>query len=358
VNGHAPPHAPLRLTRNEAEARTLLAQHVQRRECAVGGRTLQISMEPLAVGGMTGFGARDWSIQATWCGATFELRLPESIADQWLRARFGELELPRLPQPYRDAAFEAALNDVLTAIETAGHGPVRIEQARQAPAEPTPERSHHFGLAMTDGDVTMWGTLFADSLGLMALAGAAADWRAAVGPLGVADIPARLRAEIGRATLSPGEIASLRTGDAVLLQRCWIDDEGSLLLGCAGGALRVRGQESGLVVTRPFKTEEEYPMDEEFEDEHGDAGELADEAPVALHAVPVRLQFDLGERTMPLAEVCELQLGQVLDLGRPLSHVVNIRANGALVGTGELIEIGGRIAVSIASLGRQGGSQP
>jgi type III secretion protein Q len=70
------------------------------------------------------------------------------------------------------------------------------------------------------------------------------------------------------------------------------------------------------------------------------------------------LQFDLGERTMPLVEVCELQLGQVLDLGRPLSHVVNIRANGALVGTGELIEIGGRIAVSIASLGRQGGSQP
>ena len=53
-------------------------------------------------------------------------------------------------------------------------------------------------------------------------------------------------------------------------------------------------------------------------------------------------QAELGQR---------VQVGQVLDLGRPLSQAVNIRANGALIGTGELMEIGGRIAVGITSLG-------
>ncbi len=53
---------------------------------------------------------------------------------------------------------------------------------------------------------------------------------------------------------------------------------------------------------------------------------------------------------MTLSEIRLLQPGQVLDLGKPLASAVNIRANGTLIGLGELVEIDGRLGVSVAML--------
>ena len=73
-------------------------------------------------------------------------------------------------------------------------------------------------------------------------------------------------------------------------------------------------------------------------------------SPQPLDGVPVTLHFDLGDRSIPLGELKALQVGQVLELDRPLSQPVRIRANGALIGTGELVEIDGRLGVTIATL--------
>ena len=97
-------------------------------------------------------------------------------------------------------------------------------------------------------------------------------------------------------------------------------------------------------------------MDDEFDEVPQTPDGLPDEEATNLESLPVRLHFDLGQRSMPLAEVAALQVGQVLELARPLSQAVSIRANGALIGTGELMEIGGRIAVGITSLGTLRGS--
>lgn len=74
----------------------------------------------------------------------------------------------------------------------------------------------------------------------------------------------------------------------------------------------------------------------------------------ALDQLPLRLAFDLGERTLSLAELKALQPGQTLELGRPLAGAVQLRVNGALVGTGELVEIDGRLGVTVTSLAAQG----
>ena len=70
----------------------------------------------------------------------------------------------------------------------------------------------------------------------------------------------------------------------------------------------------------------------------------------ALDSVPVRLSFDLGEVSLTLAQLRALQPGQTLDLGHPLAGAVRIRANGALVGEGDLVEIDGQIGVSVRHL--------
>ena len=75
---------------------------------------------------------------------------------------------------------------------------------------------------------------------------------------------------------------------------------------------------------------------------------------VSLDSVPVRLSFDLGERTLSLGELKALQVGQSFDLVQPLSSAVQLRVNGALIGTGELVEIDGQIGVTITALGAKG----
>lgn len=77
----------------------------------------------------------------------------------------------------------------------------------------------------------------------------------------------------------------------------------------------------------------------------------ADETPSALDDVPVALSFDLGELQLPLSELRHLAPGQSFDLGRPLAGAVRVRANGALIALGELVEIDGRLGVALTQIG-------
>ena len=60
--------------------------------------------------------------------------------------------------------------------------------------------------------------------------------------------------------------------------------------------------------------------------------------------------FELGERSLSLHELQTLAPGFTFDLGRDLRQAVQIRANGMLIGTGELVDIDGRIGVVVTSL--------
>jgi type III secretion protein Q len=350
-------YAPPRLTRNEAEARTLLAQHVQRRKIKLGDTDWLITLEPLPRGASIGYGAHDWVVRGQWGAAELRLRLPGAVADQWIRARFGAMELPEFPKTMRAAAFESALHDVFAALDAAGHGAIRMEAVEEnAGAGGQVGEGHHFGLAVEAGGLTLWGTLSTDSLGLMQIAELAARRPAVRGPVNAEELPVVLRAEIGTSTLTYSELRGLRPGDAVMVRHCWIGETAELWLRHEEWGLRARKDGAHLVVTAPFGATE-LSMDDEFDDVPPTADGLPDEEEATLESLPVRLHFDLGQRSMPLGEVAALQVGQVVELARPLSQAVSIRANGALIGTGELMEIGGRIAVGITSLGTLRGSR-
>lgn len=67
--------------------------------------------------------------------------------------------------------------------------------------------------------------------------------------------------------------------------------------------------------------------------------------------IPVRLSFDLGEQMLTLGELRRLQPGEYFDLQRRIdSGPLQIRANGTLVGTAELVDIEGRIGARILTL--------
>lgn len=69
-----------------------------------------------------------------------------------------------------------------------------------------------------------------------------------------------------------------------------------------------------------------------------------------INKVPVQLTFDLGHKTMSFNELKQLRPGYVMDLPGNLPEVVKIRAQNKQIGTGELVEIDGRIGIRILSL--------
>lgn len=351
------PALPLKmpsLTRNEAEARTLLARRAQRCNVLLGDTHWQLSIAPAPEGDIAPFGDDDWVVHVHWAGARFALRLPSGSADQWLRARFPSLDWTLLSPEIRSAALEAALHDVTASLEAAGQGPVQLVAMDPEGDDQAVSFAHRFSVALVCGPITTHAAIATDTLGLMLMASVAAQLPRGRGPLPHGAVPVLLRAEIGTATLTRAELSSLEAGDAVMLRQYHVDPKGQLRIGHGHWCMRVRADGAQLVVTERFRSME-GEMEDDYDDEEHENDGLPAEDGNPFDTLPVCLRFDLGQRTLPLSEVEQLQVGEVLELSRPLSRAVTIRANGAVIGSGELVEIGGRLAVSITSIGlRQG----
>jgi type III secretion system YscQ/HrcQ family protein len=66
--------------------------------------------------------------------------------------------------------------------------------------------------------------------------------------------------------------------------------------------------------------------------------------------IEVQLTFDVGDVTLTLKELEGMREGYTLTTDRPVDEVVNIRANGHLIGRGRLVKVEGRLGVQIEEL--------
>jgi type III secretion system YscQ/HrcQ family protein len=69
-----------------------------------------------------------------------------------------------------------------------------------------------------------------------------------------------------------------------------------------------------------------------------------------ISQIPVQLSFDLGQKTLSFNEVRQLRPGYILELGITLPEIIQIRSQNRLIGTGELVEVNGRVGVRIINL--------
>ena len=69
-----------------------------------------------------------------------------------------------------------------------------------------------------------------------------------------------------------------------------------------------------------------------------------------INKVPVQLSFDLGHKTLSFNEIKQLRPGYIIDLPTSLPEVVQIKAQNKQIGSGELVEVDGRIGIRITSL--------
>ncbi len=378
-----------RLSGNVATARTLVARH---------GADIPVRLSSDMADGST----PDWRVTLTpgipdavrqsatlateieWAGARLRLGLPSDAPAVWLAARMPELDLATLPQPLLDTALEAMLGEILAAVDRASSaGPARVVPRDSAMSTPLP---HAWTLALQAAHhgPLRYATLQADDLGLMLLAALISKAEPAGNTLALDSLPVQVRAVIGHTDLSATALQSLAPRDVVLLDEYLVDRDGELWLAVENGqGVRVRHEHSSYVVTQGWTTlaslassMTHFPTPSPHSPDQPDtsgasdtpgtetttqARTAADETseprshhgdPLDMAGIPVRLSFDLGERQLTLADLRKLQPGETFDLQRPLTDgPVMIRANGALIGTGDLVEVDGRVGVVIHQLG-------
>lgn len=290
----------------------------------------------------------DRSVRFEWAGAALRARAPASALAAWVSARVPDLApLGVLPDALLDAALETVVAEATAALAGASPGgPLRV--VPEVDGTPLPHVWTLAAHAQSTGSA-VWVVLEADELGLLLLASLLARIPpSAAETVDVDDVPIRLRAEVGHARLPADLLRTVVGGDVILLDDYLVSPQGELWLGVPGGqGVRVRAENSSYCVTQGWTS---LMTQTPSSDEGASAGE-----PLDLDAVPVRLSFDLGDRSLSLAELRQLQPGAIFDLQRPLSDgPVMIRANGALIGTGSLVEVDGHVGVCVATLGKGG----
>ena len=331
-----------RLTQVEAQALRLIAQSAQDVSLDWGGQTWSLNLRPLPPHAQLAVGPGEWWVSLSWSGLPFDLVVPETAVQAWLRARFAQLDIPAIPHPLFNAVFEAACDSLVALLQSGTPDPVLLE--RWAPADAQPRNlPHTFAIALRTGAQVVRAQLSTSAQGLVFLAERAAGRVAARNHLIVDELPMTLVAAIGMTWLGLDEVARLKPRDTILFDVRLLDEDGQLWVIQGNTGFRVRRQGLNLTVTEQFM-ERQWTVPPEDENSAPRA-ELS-----SLEHLPIQVVFDLGELSFTVGELQALQVGQPLALSRPLSSAVALRVNGALIGTGELVEIEGELAVTITSL--------
>ncbi|AWQ07976.1 SctQ family type III secretion system cytoplasmic ring protein BscQ [Bordetella bronchiseptica] len=333
-----------RLSAGEAHALSRIACHGARFDVRLGEPAVRwhCALTPCVHGDLAD-GEME-SLQLQWAGTYIGLTVPRAAAAGWLAARLPRFSGVELPEPIAAAALEAMLEEVCRGMAGLDQqGPVRV--ARQGGTPPV--QPHRWTLTVRAPDGGVWRAVLAcDAWALQAVAAALDSVAPADGPVNPERVPVRLRADVGAASVTAGQLRTLRAGDVVLLAQYRVGDAGELWLSAGPSAIRVRAEHASFRVTQgwtPIMTEPATP----------DPGETPAQAEATLDTdqIPVRLTFDLGEREFTLAQLRSLHPGCTFDLERPIADgPVMVRANGLLLGSGRLVDIDGRIGVVLQSV--------
>jgi type III secretion protein Q len=327
------------------QARDVLAQRVQALQVDWGGAAWTLTLTPSMTCGALNVGDGECYLQCAWASVTWDLVLPQGVVQAQIRARYPQVDASEIPEPIAAACLEEAVQSLAAAIEPLGYGPARVDRLMQGPAQTRP-MAHVFDLKARCGDAVVLGRLATGSLGLTLLADLASGLPPAANDLPVERLPMAWRAEIGCTWLAAHEVGRLAVGDSVLLEQSHFEGDRCLWLACADMGLRVVMGETGLTVSTPLdRGGWTMHLDPDVSPSPADR--------VAIDHLPLRLVFDLGEVSMPLEAVRQLQAGQTIDLGHPLERAVRVRINGVHIATGELVDIDGHLGVTLTALVRR-----
>ena len=286
-----------------------------------------------------------------WAGGRFFIDIPSSAMHDWIAGSLGGVTLAQIPTEWSNAALETGIRWLTDSFSDFGKGHARLVDHTQTPSS-LPGGAPHllsFEIQFESSKNAVHGLVHADSLGVILLAsllesrskvhaaspGNDIDW---------GHLPVSLCLTLGEADITTRQCLELEAGDVVFMTQRFIDGQQRLMLRSAphrGQCWAVSAQlnEDHLILTGAPSTMSNSPDTTSTESDES--------RPVSVDAVPVRLSFDVGQKTVTWSEMASLAAGDTLALDRPTTEYVTIRANGAVIGKGHLVEMDNRLGVAL-----------
>jgi type III secretion protein Q len=184
-----------------------------------------------------------------------------------------------------------------------------------------------------------------------------AELAAAFPALPMADwdrLPVAIRREIGVCTLLLAELISLNPGDIVFPEEYFPQSPGGPRLSvdsAEGGTLHFLClQQNSTLTIRGWQMSE---AETEMRDEETGGKTAISEGPLpeaCIDELSVRVTLELDALILPLSTLREMRAGYVLETGKGVENPVTIRIGGKIVGTGELLDVAGRVGVRIRAM--------
>ena len=284
-------------------------------------------------------------LQMEWAGARLLLDVSDAAQHSWLRAVLGGVDYAPMPDDWRQAALTHAGQWLCDRLGALGRGQVMLEHIQPPSTNRPQDAAHAFLMELALGDVTIHAVLHLDGLALLQVSSL---WPAAPhvpGPLDTDALPVALQLCVGDTLLPIEQLRRLQVGGVVFLSQWWMDGEHTVQLRSPVHAHRYWSVPARLSPTSLTILGPALPMNDVSLPADAPNNELPD-----LEQLPIKLSFDMGEQTLTLAELRALNTGHTLALTRPVSDGVTIRANGVVVGSGNLVDIDGRLGVMVTRL--------
>lgn len=298
-------------------------------------------------------------VKIDWGGAELTLRVGNALLETAMRDTLEVDHMGPVEGEVRAILVEAALADLARTVEALARKRFRLLETRAEQAlggsgcVADAGGRHGLSLSLSDGEIDYACEAWIDDLALGFLANILREWHvqpSSIEPWAGLGMPIQI--SVGWTTLGLGAIRRLGVHDVILLDECLVANEEDLMLIRLGGRLGIKGKLTGSTITITDWLDEIMDETDDFDDFDEPNADIApgDGEGSELDQLPVRLNFDLGERVMTLGEIRALAPGYVIELGRDIRRSVAIRVNGKKIGEGELVDVDGYIGVSLLSI--------
>lgn len=325
-----------------AEHLDLIATRLPSGELTLGGGTLRFKLAPLS--GQPRKLNEPFQITLEWGGGQLHMIAGRAMLPLLYAHRFPQAQVDVLPEDLALAALQISLGEMTSQLEELSGRRVRLTKAGPGDAKSLLTAPFRFALSLDSEPARdgLEGIIAADAAGLGLLALLARRRPAQSRPADLnTHVPLRL--EIGETRLSVAALRTLAMND-VLMPDGAIDAAAPVIFLRADSRYSARAKVDGHSLVIESVLQEERSMAPSTD-------KSAASGPPALDGIEIRLGFDLGEKTLTLGELMAMQPGKVLALDVSLPRLVAIRANGTLIGHGELVQIADRVGVRVMELG-------
>lgn len=156
------------------------------------------------------------------------------------------------------------------------------------------------------------------------------------------NMPFGARVEIGFTSIKLGDVRNLGRHDIVLFDQCGLDPKqdgfhGMAMLRIPGDMVMVGNLNQSIFTVEKMEMQEQHD---------GNENVMAD----GLDQLDINMVFEIGRKEINLGDLRAIQPGFVIDLEQPLEKPVSIRANGKLIGRGELVQVEDSLGVRFLEL--------